>query len=140
MKTKVIALGIIIVVATIYLFFKFNIVWTGEKIELKELGTLKLETGTDEHHFFDNQDWLVITGEEQRLNWTESGYNLPAVNFQETFIVLSNHKIRGIYKEDSCDVCTGVPNGFALYDYFNSDKGTYYIYSIPTIWLSQGVG
>jgi hypothetical protein len=140
MKNKVIALMVVIGIVTTYMFFKFNVIWTGEKIELTERGTFKLAKGTKEHDFFDSQDWLVITGEDQRLHWKESGYNLPAVNFKETFIVLSNHKIKGLYKEGGCDVCTGVPNGFALYDYFNSDDGTYYIYSIPAIWLSQAVG
>lgn len=140
MKTKVVALLIIISIATTYVFFRFNVIWTGEKIDLSELGTFKLAKGMDEHEFFDDQDWLIITSEEQRLNWQESGYNLPAVDFKETFIILSNHKIKGLYKEDGCDVCVGVPNGFALYDYFNSNKGTYYIYAIPAIWLSQGVG
>ena len=131
---------VVIGIVTTYIFFKFNVIWTGEKIELTERETFKLAKGAKGHDFFDSQDWLVITGEDQRLHWKESGYNLPAVNFKETFIVLSNHKIKGLYKEDGCDVYTGVPNGFALYDYFNSDDGTYYIYSIPAIWLSQAVG
>lgn len=124
----------------VYLYFKFNVIWTGEKIDLKELGTIELSKGTEEHNFFDDEDWLVITGEEQRKNWIESGYNLPLVDFKKTFIVLSNHKIKALYKEGGCDSCTGVSNGFALYNYFNSDEGTYYIYEIPTTWLSQGVG
>jgi hypothetical protein len=140
MNTKVIAFVIVVVILTTYVFLKFNVIWTGEKIELKELGTFKLATGIEEHDFFSNRDWLVITGERQRLHWKKSGYNLPAVNFKETFIVLSIHKIKGLYKEDGCDVYTGVPNGFALFDYFNSDNRTYYIYSIPAVWLSQAVG
>jgi hypothetical protein len=82
----------------------------------------------------------VITGEDQRKNWVEWGYNLPHVDFKKTFLVLSDRKIKALYEEDGCDVCTGVPNGFAIYDYFNSDEGTYYIYEIPAIWLSQGAG
>lgn len=140
MKTKIIVSLIVIGIVSTYVFVRFNVIWTGERIDLKELGTIKLGNGAYEHDIFNDQDWLIITSEDQRLNWKDSGYNLPVVNFKETFIVLSNHKIKKLYKEDSCDACTGVPNGFALYDFFNSDKGTYYIYSIPAIWLSQGVG
>jgi hypothetical protein len=131
---------VIIGITIVYLYFKFNVIWTGEKIALKELGAIELSKGNKEHDFFDDEYWLVITGDEQRTNWVESGYKLPQVDFDKTFIILSNHKIKALYKEDGCDACTGVPNGFAVYDYFNSTEGAYYIYEIPSIWLSQGVG
>ena len=65
MRTKIITLGIICVIGA-YLYFKFNVIWTGEKIKLKELGTIEVSKGTEKHSFFDDEDWLVITGEEQR--------------------------------------------------------------------------
>ena len=139
MRVKIITLGIIGIVIA-YLYFKFNVIWTGEKVDLKELGTIQPSKVTEGYDFFDYEDWLVITGEDQRKHWVEAGYNLPSVDFKKRFIVLSNHKIKALYKEDSCDVCTGVPNGFALYDYFKTSQGTFYIYEIPAIWLSQGVG
>ena len=139
MRNKIIILALI-GIGIVYLYFKFNAVWTGEEIHMKDLGTLALSKGTEPDEFFNDEDWLVITGEEQRQNWIESGYKLPSVNFKENFIVLSSFKIKNLYKKRGCDECTGVPNGFALYDYFNSDEGIYYIYAIPPIRLSQGVG
>jgi hypothetical protein len=139
MRTKIIILGIICI-AVAYLYYRFNVIWTGEKIDVKELGTIEVSKETEKYNFFDDEDWLIITGEEQRKNWIASGYPLPRVDFKKSFIVLSNYKMKAIYQENGCDSCTGVPNGFALYDYFNSVKGTYYIYEIPAIRLSQGVG
>lgn len=98
MKTKIIVSLIVIGIVSTYVFVRFNVIWTGERIDLKELGTIKLAPGTDEHHNFNDQDWLIITSEDQRLNWKDSGYNLPVVNFKETFIVLSNHKIKNFTK------------------------------------------
>jgi hypothetical protein len=71
---------------------------------LKSIRTIKLSTDINDHEYFDNADWLIITGEEQRLYWKESGCDLPAVNFKETFIILSIRKINALYKEKGCDV------------------------------------
>jgi hypothetical protein len=137
---KKILIFAIIGTAIAYAYVEFNVIWRGERIDLKEIGVIELPVGIDHGDFFDDADWLIITAEEQRLNWRKSGYNLPSVNFKERFIILSNHRIKALYKENGCDECTGVPNGFALYDYLGTDSRMYYIYTIPVIRLSQGVG
>ena len=139
MKRKIIIAGAILV-AIFIAYFKFNFIWTGKEIEIKELGALKLASNRLEHKFFETESWLIIHGEEQRLNWVELGYKLPAVDFKTTFIILSEYKIKSLFRSEGCDVCTGVPDGFAVYDYFGTEKDTYYIYAMPPIMLSQAVG
>jgi hypothetical protein len=45
-----VTIGIVI----LYLYFKFDVIWTGERIDLKELKTIKLSKGTEGHNFFDD--------------------------------------------------------------------------------------
>lgn len=84
-------------------------------------------------------EWIIIHGEDQRKNLEDEGYDIPVVDFDETFLVISRHKIRKLYYRTRCNHCLGVPDGIVVFDKKNSSKNIYYIYQIPTVLLAQGV-
>lgn len=85
-------------------------------------------------------DWFIVSSNTQRNNLEDDGYVLPEVDFSEFFLIISRYKILKLYRRAWVNPCTGVPDGRPRFDKNTSKEDQYYLYLMPRVWLSQGVG
>lgn len=85
-------------------------------------------------------EWFILHDTDHVKNWEKFGYVVPQIDFKNHYLIMSKYKILKLYQKPGCDECTGVPDGEAIFDKENSDKGSYYFYLMPKVMLSQGVG
>jgi hypothetical protein len=109
-----------------------------------EISLLTIEERPTQPNEFDeilnSDEWIILTNEHQKVNWERAGYIIPLVDFNKNFIIISRYKISSLYQKAGTNKCLGVPDGKAVFDKANSNTNFFYIYLMPTIMLSQGVG
>ncbi|MNB89905.1 hypothetical protein D3C75_369560 [compost metagenome] len=125
--TLIVLVSIAIAIALRYLFL--------ENLALSYMGTTP-RTGI----FKPEYTWMEITSEDQRQYYLEEfQLKLPEIDFSNNNMIISKHKIyKAYYAKYECS-CDGAPNGLAVFNYLSSRKKIY-IYKIPKILISQGVG
>lgn len=87
-----------------------------------------------------NNEWIIISNEIQMKNFEKDGFVIPHIDFNRNYLILSKYKISRIYQKLFVNRCSGVPDGYIVFDKKNSDKDSYYLYLMPPIMLSQGIG
>lgn len=85
-------------------------------------------------------NWFIVSTVTQRINLEESGYHLPEIDFNKHYLILSRFKISKLYQSIFKCPCSGVPKGRLYFDKENSKDDSYYVYLMPPIMLSQGIG
>lgn len=86
-------------------------------------------------------DWFLVTQKNQYQNWISAGLGLPECDFSKNYLILSRYKIESLYYHPNyIDECCGAPPGFAELKSNKSERGKVYIYIMPKIMLSQGIG
>jgi hypothetical protein len=89
----------------------------------------------------DDNSWFLVNDKVQYQNWSNKGLNLPKCDFSKNFLIVSRYRIAAaFYSPFINDECCGAPRGFAYYRKGKSEAGFAYIYLMPTIWLTQGIG
>jgi len=138
-KMYVISLIVFVTVVGLFVFFKYQII--GKKLEISFI-TAQKHTPQDLAYngCLNNFEWIIIRGESQKKNLEEEGYIIPHIDFDTNYLIISRYKISTLYRKAGRNECLGVPDGKAIFDKENSDKGFYYFYLMPKIMLSQGVG
>ncbi len=124
---------IIFIIMKNFLFIK--------RIELNYIGSYQYDNkNSNFDNYFYLNDWVIISNEQQRKNWKESGYILPEINFNKQYIIISKYKIDKLYQKKYINKCSGVYDSKVIFDKKNSNIDFYYIYIMPKIMLTQGVG
>jgi len=85
-------------------------------------------------------EWIIISDDAQRENLEIEGYDIPNIDFNRNYLIISRYKISKLYRKAFFDKCSGVPRGRPIFDKDNSTQNNYYFYLMPRIMLSQGVG
>jgi len=85
-------------------------------------------------------DWFIVSSDKQKDILVKAGYFLPDVNFENNNLIVSRFKISKLYRSIGNNPDLGIPDGRAVFDKRNSSYGCYYLYLMPKIMLSQGVG
>ncbi len=141
MKKIIIILSPIIIVTGIvlFIFMKDNIIRKEMKISFI---IAQNHTSKDLAYngFLNSFEWVILSNEEQKKNWEDAGYIIPFVNFEKNYIIISRYKILKLYQKGSKSECTGVSDGKIIFDKEGSDSNLYYIYLMPNVMLSQGIG
>jgi len=138
-KMYIILLIVVVTIVGLFIFFKYRII--GKELEISFVTAQK-------HTFQDlvykgclnDFEWIKISGEEQKKNLEQEGYVIPYIDFDKNYLILSRYKISKLYLKAGRSKCSGVPDGRAIFDKENSNTDFYYIYLMPRIMLSQGVG
>lgn len=123
-------IGLVIIAVTVALRYLFL-----ENLALSYMGT------TPRNGIFNPEyTWMEITSEDQRQYYLEEfQLKLPEIDFDQNNMIISKHKIyKAYYTKYECS-CDGAPDGLAVFNYLSSRK-KFYIYKIPKILISQGVG
>jgi len=85
--------------------------------------------------------WFMVTGETQYNNWIADGLLLPPCDFSKNYLILSQYKVNRLYFHPNyIDECCGAPPGFADLNRIGSKNRKVYIYKMPKILLTQGIG
>jgi hypothetical protein len=75
------------------------------------------------------------------INWLADGLSLPHCDFSKNYLILSQYKIDRLYfHPNHIDECCGAPPGFADLNRLASKSHKVYIYKMPKILLTQGIG
>jgi hypothetical protein len=113
---------------------KIPIEYVGELEATKNLPFIK-------YPFNGEYTWFMITGEPQYKNWHADGLSLPDCDFSKNYLILSQYKIDRLYFHPNyIDECCGAPPGFADLNRLGSKSHKVYIYKMPRILLTQGIG
>lgn len=98
-------------------------------------------TSIDKNNIELPETWFIITSNDQRENWVNKGLDLPEVDFDSNFMIVSYYKIDSLgYTYIGYECTCGPPVGHVNYNIIGSRKGNYYIYLMDKIWLMQGTG
>lgn len=138
-KTYVISLIIVVAIIGLFVFIKYRI--KGNRLEISFIMAQK-HIPKDLAYIggLNNYEWIIISGESQKVNLEEEGYIIPYIDFGKNYLIISRYKIYKLYRKAGYNECLGVPDGRAIFDKENSDNDFYYFYLMPKIMLSQGVG
>ena len=126
---------IIIVIFTLIILFILYI-FIGDKINISYIKTTNANIEWGEIP----GNWFIITHREQYNNWLKKGLELPIVDFNNNFLIVSKLKIFRLYKSKIINGDCGAYDGIAIYNFISSKPNKYYIYIMDKIWLSQGIG
>ncbi|ULO08493.1 hypothetical protein H1230_06715 [Paenibacillus sp. 19GGS1-52] len=127
LRTIIALIGIVVLVTLRYIFLaNLNLSYEGT--------TQRNDKFTPEY------TWIEITSESQKQYYLdEYQLKLPIIDFNKNYMIISKYKIyKAYYTKHEC-ICEGAPEGLAIFNYFSSQKN-YYIYRIPKILISQGIG
>jgi len=85
--------------------------------------------------------WFIVNNDSQYKYWTSSGLNLPPCDFSRNYLIVSRYKITAVfYSPFINDQCYGAPRGIAVFNKSGSKSEFAYVYRMPTIVLTQGIG
>lgn len=135
-KKKHIIYLIIIPAFILIILFSYFFINKGERLNITYVTTAKSNIQFGEIP----GNWFMITHKEQYDNWVKKGLELPDVDFNRNYLIISKVKINKLYKSKYINEDCGVHDGIALYSIFGSQQHLYYIYKMDKIILSQGIG
>lgn len=132
---------IIIIILTMLVLFLLKILYYGKPLNISYIGSYK----TNEEHLSNSKslnslNWVIVTNKTQKQNFELEGYILPEIDFNKNFIIISKFKIKKLYKKSKKNNCTGGYDGIAIFNIKESNEELYYIYLMPPLLLSQGIG
>jgi len=138
---KKIYVYLLIIVFIIVIFISMKNYIFKKRIELNYIGSYQyFEKNSNYTNYFNSNDWVIISNKQQRKNWIESGYIIPKIDFNKNFIIISKYKIIKLYQKKYINRCSGVSDGIVIFNKRKSDSNFYYIYLMPKIMLTQGIG
>ena len=84
--------------------------------------------------------WCYVTQKEHYDDWVKKGLELPNIDFNHNFIIVSKVKLYRIYKSRFINGDCGAPDGFVIYNVFDNSRNKFFIYKMDKVWLSQMIG
>ena len=132
----------------IFLFLAFLVLLNWKPLLLQEipivyLGELEATNNLPfiKYPYNSEYTWFMITGAPQYNNWIADGLSLPLCDFSNNYLILSQYKIDSLYFHPNyIDECCGAPPGFTDLNRLGSKSHKVYIYKMPKILLTQGIG
>lgn len=126
----------IILISFFLLIILLLFIFTGERLNITFVKNVKANIQWGEIP----GNWFVITHKDQYDNWVKDGLDLPDVDFNHNFIIVSKVKIYSLFKSRLLNNDCGAYDGIAIYNPLSSKMNKYYIYKMDKVWLSQGIG
>lgn len=138
---KKIYVFLLILALIIVIFILMNKYLFKKRIEINYIGSYQyFDKNSNYTNYFNSNDWVIISNKQQRKNWIESGYIIPEIDFNKNNIIISKYKIIKLYHKKYINRCSGVYDGIVIFNKRKSDNNFYYIYIMPKIILTQGIG
>ncbi len=106
-----------------------------ERLNLNYINTVNASV-----HWDIDDNWFIITSKEQRDSWIEEGMDLPDINFEANFLIVSKVKIDRLYKSRIINHDFGSYDGIILYNPLSQSENKYYLYEMDKVMLSQAIG